>query len=216
MPPELRRQDLDVISARTIADYDGRAEDFWAGTRDHDVRQNVEALLGALEGVPPFAILDFGCGPGRDLATFAALGHEAIGIDGSPRFVRMARAYSGCAVWQQDFLALDLPPARFDGIFANASLFHVPRQELPQVLRALAAALRPRGVLFASNPRGNDEEVWSGDRYGVFHSLASWRRFLTAAGFAEIGHYYRPSGLPREQQPWLASVWRKTGDRTDA
>jgi SAM-dependent methyltransferase len=216
MPPELRRQDLDAISARTIADYDGRAEDFWAGTRDHDVRQNVEALLGALEGVPPFAILDFGCGPGRDLATFTALGHEAIGIDGSPRFVQMARAYSGCAVWQQDFLALDLPPARFDGIFANASLFHVPRQELPQVLRALAAALRPRGVLFASNPRGSDEEVWSGDRYGVFHSLASWRRFLTAAGFAEIGHYYRPPGLPREQQPWLASVWRKTADRTDA
>ncbi len=124
----------------------------------------------------------------------------------------MARRFSGCEVWQQDLLKLALPPAAFDGIFANASLFHVPRQELPRVLRQLAAALKPRGVLFCSNPRGSDEEGWNGGRYGVFHSLAGWRHFMTAAGFTEIGHYYRPPGLPREQQPWLASVWRLTPD----
>ena len=118
---------------------------------------------------------------------------------------------SGCEVWQQDFLTLDLPSAAFDGIYANASLFHVPGQELPRVLGELAAALKPRGVLFSSNPRGNDEEGWSGERYGAFHCLESWRRYLTAAGFLEIDHYYRPVGLPREQQPWLASVWRKGG-----
>ena len=49
----------------------------------------------------------------------------------------MARAYSGCAVWEQNLLALDLPPAQFDGVFANAVLFHVPSEELPHVLRAL-------------------------------------------------------------------------------
>src|SRR5438094_916968 len=81
-------------------------------TKDHDVSQNTAALLEALEGPGPFAILDLGCGPGRDLATFLALGHEAIGLDGAPRFVAMARAHTGCAVWEQDFLALDLPPAR--------------------------------------------------------------------------------------------------------
>ena len=124
----------------------------------------------------------------------------------------MARRFSGCEVWQQDLLKLALPPAAFDGIFANASLFHVPRQELPRVLRQLAAALKPRGVLFCSNPRGSDEEGWNGGRYGVFHSLAGWRHFMTAAVFTEIGHYYRPPGLPREQQPWLASVWRLTPD----
>jgi len=42
----------------------------------------------------------------------------------------------------------------------------------------------------------------------VYHDLESWRRYLTQAGFAELGHYYRPPGLPREQQPWLASLWR--------
>jgi len=59
----------------------------------------------------------------------------------------MARAYSGCEVWHQDFLSLDLPDRRFDGIFANAALFHVPGQELPRVLRELHAALKPGGVL---------------------------------------------------------------------
>jgi len=71
-------------------------------------------------------------------------------------------------------------------------------------------------VLFSSNPRGNDEEGWAGGRYGVFHSLGAWRAFMNAAGFAEVNHYYRPPGLPREQQPWLASIWRKTGDRANA
>ena len=201
--------DLRSISARTLAHYDDSAADFWEGTRDHDVRQNIAALLRHIRATPPFRILDFGCGPGRDLATFRALGHEAIGLDGSPRFAAMAREFSGCEVWEQDFLSLRLPASHFDGIFANASLFHVPREALPRVLGELHAALKPQGVLFSSNPRGHDEEGWAGGRYGVFHDLESWRAFLTGAGFVELEHYYRPPGLPREQQPWLASVWSR-------
>ena len=198
-----------VVSQRTLAHYDQRAEEFWAGTRDHDVRQNMDALLAAIEGRPPFAILDFGCGPGRDLKAFKDLGHEPVGLDGSARFAAMARDYSGCEVLEQDFLKLDLPSGRFDGIFANAVLFHVPRTELPRVLGELRAALKPGGVLFSSNPRGANEEGWNKGRYGVYHDLEAWRGYLTAAGFTELGHYYRPEGLPREQQPWLASVWRR-------
>ncbi len=65
----------------------------------------------------------------------------------------MARAQSGCEVFHQDFLAMNFPERRFDGVFANAALFHVPSQELPRVLGELRAALKPRGVLFSSNPR---------------------------------------------------------------
>lgn len=196
------------VSLTTLAHYDARAEEFRTGTRDHDVSQNLDALLRHIEGPAPFTILDFGCGPGRDLAALTQRGHVAIGLDGAARFVAMARADTGCEVWQQDFLALDLPPARFDGVFANASLFHVPSADLPRVLREVHATLKPRGVLFSSNPRGDGDEGWNRGRYGVYHDLAAWRRHLTHAGFTEIEHYYRPSGLPREQQPWLASVWR--------
>ena len=210
----LTSTELAQIAQDTLAHYDARADDFWTGTREHDVRQNMAALLDHIEAVAPFKILDFGCGPGRDLAAFSAAGHHATGVDGSARFAQMARAHSGCVVWQQDFLRLELPPQHFDGVFANASLFHVPGQELPRVLVELFATLKPGGVLFSSNPRGNNDEGWNRGRYGAYHDIESWRAYVTAAGFVELIHYYRPPGLPREQQPWLASVWRRPLGKT--
>lgn len=207
----LTPRDLQRISQETLAHYDERAQAYWEGTRDHAVGQNIAALLQHIDVAPPFELLDLGCGPGRDLATFAALGHRATGLEGAPRPAAMARAHSGCDVIEQDLLALDLPAGRFDGVFANAVLFHVPVQELRRVLGQLHATLKPGGVFFSSNPRGNGQEGWSGDRYGVFHDWEAWRGFMTAAGFVALSHYYRPTGMPFEQQPWLASVWRKPG-----
>jgi SAM-dependent methyltransferase len=205
----LTPEELANVAARTLAHYDAGARDFWEGTRDHDVSQNIAALLDHIQASPPFDLLDFGCGPGRDLMTFRRLGHRATGLEGSRELAAMARAHSGCEVLEQNFLQLDLPGERFDGVFANAVLFHVPVQELPRILRQLHAALKPNGVLFSSNPRGDGQEGWSGNRYGAFHDWESWRAHMTAAGFLELTHYYRPPGLPRDQQPWLASVWRK-------
>jgi SAM-dependent methyltransferase len=205
---KLNPQDLNKISLLTLEHYNQRAEEFWEGTRLHDVSQNVEALLQHIEGKPPFTILDFGCGPGRDLKAFVERGHNAIGLEGAEHFVAKARAHSGCEVWRQDFLRLELPEKYFDGVFANAALFHVPRQELPRVLLELHATLKPGGVLFSSNPRGDNQEGWTSGRYCVFHDLEAWRRYASAAGFVELAHYYRPDGAPPEQQPWLASVWR--------
>jgi SAM-dependent methyltransferase len=208
---KLGHQELEEVSGRTLAHYERNADSFWRGTREHDVSQNIAALLASIEGEPPYRILDLGCGPGRDLKTFRELGHIATGLEGSPAFCAMARLHSGCEVWEQDFLDLRLPEAYFDGVFANAALFHVPGQELPRVLAQLHRALRSRGVLFSSNPRGDNSEGWSADgRYGAYHDLERWRGFLLAAGFEEIAHYYRPEGLPRERQPWLASVWRRS------
>jgi SAM-dependent methyltransferase len=205
-------RDLLEISRLTLAHYDDTAEAFWEGTRDHDVSQNIQALLFHL-GDGRHRILDLGCGPGRDLRAFRELGHEAVGLDGAVRFVEMARRHGGCEVLHQDFLALDLPAERFDGVFANASLFHVPSRELPRVLAELRAALRPGGVLFSSNPHGRNQEGWQGRRYGTYLDLEAWRAVVGGAGFVELEHYYRPAGLPRAQQPWLATLWRKDETR---
>ncbi|WP_268798520.1 class I SAM-dependent methyltransferase [Pseudomonas huanghezhanensis] len=201
--------DLAQITATTLGNYNEVAEGFREGTRDHDVSQNIDALLRNIKSPAPFQILDFGCGPGRDLQAFTAMGHIATGLDGSERFAEMARADSGCEVLHQNFLELNLPAERFDGIFANAVLFHIPKQELPRVLRELRASLKPGGVLFSSNPRGHNQEGWKGERYGSYHNLDAWRGLLIDAGFIELEHYFRPTGMPKEQQPWLASVWRK-------
>ena len=114
----------------------------------------------------------------------------------------------GCEVPHQTFSPR--PTSAFvDGVFANATLFHVPRQELPKLLEALWQTLKPGGILFSSNPRGNDQEGFNGTRFGSFHSLEAWRGYISAAGFKEITHYYRPEGRPRDEQPWLAVVAKK-------
>lgn len=201
--------DLKRLAAQTLDYYNQNADDYFAGTIDHKVDQNITALLQYIVADAPFTILDVGCGPGRDLKTFKQHGHIAVGLEGASRFVEMARSYSGCDIWLQDFINPDLPANHFDGVFANASLFHVPSQELPRILLALHMTLKSEGVLFSSNPHGNNEEGWNRGRYGAYYNLETWRSYMVTAGFVELTHYYRPTGLPRNQQPWLASVWRK-------
>ena len=106
-------------------------------------------------------------------------------------------------------LRLDLPAGRFDGVFANASLQHVPSRELPRLLSELRSTLKPGGILFSSIPHGDDEEGWNRGRYGVYHRPATWQAYGRAAAFVDVTHFFRPPGLPRDQQPWLATVWRK-------
>lgn len=200
------------VAATTIANYNRMAVAYSKGTANHDVSQNINALLDAINVDGPYVILDLGCGPGRDLCQFSVLGHEVVGLDGSIELVRIARTKTNCEVLHQNFLQLDLPVARFDGIFANASLFHVPSSQLAQVLDNLAATLKSGGVLLCSNPRGNNEEGWFEGRYGCFHNLETWRTYVIDAGFRELHHYYRPTGRPRAEQPWLVTVWRKSSD----
>ncbi len=204
-------RDLARVTESTIAHYNESTHAFWKGTKDHDVSQNIEAFLSHIEGTPPFTVLDLGCGPGRDLLTFRAAGHRATGLDGAENFVTMARQRSGCEVLHQNLLQLELEPESFDGIYANATLFHVPTQELSRVLQALHSALKPRGVLFASNPRGPDiEGAQNDDRYGAYLRLETWDGYLEAAGFEQLEHFYRPAGRPLVQQPWLATVYRRS------
>lgn len=94
-----------------------------------DVSQNIQALLAAIAGGPPYRILDLGLRPrarSRDLPRSWARGRQARRL---PEFVDMARTVSGCEVWQQD-LSMTLPPTSFDGVFANAVLFHVAYQTI--------------------------------------------------------------------------------------
>ncbi|MFT6956797.1 MAG: SAM-dependent methyltransferase [Halieaceae bacterium] len=205
--PDSQLSDIETI---TLGHYEDNALSFWEGTRNHDVTVNYDKFLGQFSEGRALDILDFGCGPGRDLGYFQSLGHKPVGLDGSRAFCDMAQAHSGCPVLHQQFLSLNLPDEAFDGVFANASLFHIPGQELPRILRELHNTLRSNGIVFSSNPRGTSEG-WSGQRYGHFMEFEESVANLDAAGFEVLEHYYRPDGVPRSEQPWLAIVSRKIG-----
>ena len=207
MPINHSQVDLEELEKFNIAHYEENAETFRIGTQDHDVSQNIAALLDALPTDRTLDILDFGCGPGRDLRVFKELGHRPVGLDGCKEFCKMAQEQSGCPTLNQQFLTLELEEKSYDGIYANASLFHVPSQELSRVLGQLHSALKDDGILFTSNPRGN-VEGWQGKRYGHYMEFESSKIFLERSGFNIIEHYYRPKGKPREEQPWLAIVSR--------
>lgn len=209
----------------TLADYGAVAQGYAAGNMDHDVSQNINALLTPLAERPaPLDILDVCCASGRDLVAFTKRGHRAVGLDGVPAFCEMSRQLSGCEVWEQDLAELDLPESRFDGIFANACLFHLPRAALPGALSSLKRALRPGGVLFVSNAHGfgEDKEGWTGGRtastrsYVCWLSEESWIGECERAGLELLESFYRPPGKPRSQQPFLATVWRRpAGDAAE-
>ncbi|MCM8530501.1 MAG: class I SAM-dependent methyltransferase, partial [Lentisphaeraceae bacterium] len=185
--------------AQTIEHYESNHLSFWEGTKDHDVNQNYAALQTRLPGIDGVKILDFGCGPGRDLKHFSERGYIATGLDGCEAFCEMAREFSGCEVWHQDFLELTLPDSEFHGVFANASLFHTPKNLLSENLKKLHTTLKTDGILFCSNPRG-DREYFDGTRYGNYMELDEYQSFFEGAGFEIIEHYYRPFGFPREEQ----------------
>ncbi len=195
----------------TIAEYQLTAVSFRDGTWDHDVSQNRTALISALPRTPG-KILDLGCGPGRDLVAFQNLGHQVTGLDATSAFVEMARSVANCLVWEQSFLNLDLPSNYFDGIFANASLIHVPAREMSRVLQDLQQTLVDRGVIVMSMMRGQYEgfsERPTGARYVTGWEYETLAPQVLAAGFEIVEQYYRPPGLPIEQQSWLVLVARK-------
>ncbi len=215
LPPD-RLHDAPTTGTRRHHRHDARAlrreraVDFERGTQDHDVTQNLAALMRHIDAPRPWTILDFGCGPGRDLKTIAAMGHVPVGLDGSEAFVRRAREATGATVLHQNFVDLDLPTGAYDGIFANASLQHVPRAVLPrssQAARWRCAARRAVRVDPARRQRGGMERR----AYSVYHDLDGWRRFVGAAGFVELEHFYRPAGRPFDEQRWLAASGAATG-----
>lgn len=198
------------MTKKTIEYYEANSIGFWQGTQGHDVSQNINALLNNIQAKKPFKILDLGCGPGRDLKVLRELGHEAYGLDGSATFCQMASKYSGCKVYHQDFIHLDLPQQFFDGIYANASLFHMPKENLTGLLNSLHCSLNTNGILFSSNPRGNGED-FEGPRYANFMELEEYSEIVEREGFELLDHYYRPQGQPKENCHWLACVFRKIG-----
>ncbi len=146
----------------TLAYYEDQAEIFFAETVDVDMAPLYARFLAR---VPPGGhLLDAGCGSGRDALAFRSLGYVVTAFEASPTLARLASEHCGLPVEVRRFLEIEWEDC-FDGIWACASLLHVPMAELPEVLGRLGRALKPDGVLYASFKYGAGEREHGGRRF---------------------------------------------------
>ena len=141
--------------------YDENAQEFFNGTVDADMTQHHEEFLKLIP--ENGTILDAGCGSGRDSLKFKALGYDVTAIDGSEEMCKLASEYSGINVKHMQFQDIDFID-EFDGIWASASLLHVPSTEIEMVLEKMKKSLKENGILYASFKYGDFE----GERNGRY------------------------------------------------
>ena len=145
----------------TLQYYNQNAGSFVSGTVHADLTDTLNRFLSRLE--PGAAILDFGCGSGRDIKYFLEHGYQVEAIDGSEELCKIASAYTGIPVRQMYFQDLDVRE-QYDGIWACSSLLHLSYGELDEVLYRIEKALKPQGILYMSFKHG----VFEGERNGRY------------------------------------------------
>lgn len=187
----------------TLDYYNRNAESYAEQTQGADVTDLYVDFEECLN--PGARILDLGCGSGRDSRYFAKKGYNVTPVDGSPEMCRVAAEYTGLPVRCLCFADLDYYD-EFDGIWACASLLHVPQNKLPTVMEKVERALKPEGVLYASFKYGEGERI-VGERHFSFYNEydLDW---LSGLGLIEywISEDVRPD---RPGEKWLNTLWRK-------
>jgi SAM-dependent methyltransferase len=165
-----QHQELQRVTYHEILPGLRSAYDRYAGERDRsdlepwkiDQRQR---FIDLLRGEDKLSLLDIGAGTGKDSLFFQESGLDVTCIDLSPEMVVLCQQ-KGLRALERDFLTLDFRPATFDAAYALNSLLHVPKTDLPAVLRQIQTVVRPGGLFFLGVYGGNDfDGVWEDDRY---------------------------------------------------
>lgn len=161
---------------RTISYYDKNAADFVNTTQSVDFHEVREVFLSYLPRNEAH-ILDFGCGSGRDAKAFMEKGCQVTAVDGSEEICKAASEYLGTSVRCMLFQELNEENI-YDGIWACASILHLPKQELPGVICKMRNALKESGVIYTSFKYGDFEGERNG-RYFTYFTEESFRELLS-------------------------------------
>jgi len=190
----------------SVSYYDENAAAFFADSVAAKVDDLHSRFLPLVR--PTGRILDAGCGSGRDSLAFRQAGFEVTAFDASAEMVRLATRHAGLAVIQMCFEDVDWRD-QFDGVWACASLLHVPRADLPAVVGKLVAALREDGVLFASFKYGTEERDHRGRRFTDLDERGLEALF-DRQGLRVIDLFATDDARPgREHERWVSAVGRK-------
>jgi len=195
----LMREENDILHYQRIEDaYDGIAPEY--------ARSNAEMPPEIIErGIRFLAylalgarILDVGCGAGRDMAWMEERGFSVTGIDLSTGMLAQARTHVKGELLQMEMSALTFPAASFEGIWCNASLLHVPKVQVPTVLRQMRRVLVPEGMLYLGIQEGSGEG-WEVTRFGVERFFARYaldeiEALLSQAGFSLLEYERNEAG----------------------
>ena len=187
--------------------YQVEAAPFFATTVAVDMTTLYAPFLARL--APGAAILDAGCGSGRDARAFRELGYAVTALEPAPALAQLAEAHLGLPVEVRRFQDIDWV-SRFDGIWACASLLHVPLAELPDALQRLACALRPDGVLYVSFKYGHGEREHGGRRFTDLDEAGLAEAIQTVPQLAIIDHWLTPDQRPeRAAEHWFNTLLQR-------
>ena len=191
----------------TLDFYDQNAEEFASGTMAADMSETRSRFTAHIP--PKGIILDFGCGSGRDTKAFLDSGFRVEAVDGSEELCALASAYTGITVHKMLFNELDSQD-RYDGIWACASILHLPRTELAEVIRKLEKALKYGGVLYTSFKYGEYEGMRNG-RYFTDFTEESLQAFWHSMTDLQIFDIWRTQDVrsDRKERQWINLLARR-------
>lgn len=193
---------------KTISYYNQNAAQFSNSTQSLDFASVQDKFRSFL---PPQAhILDFGCGPGRDTKYFLDHGFHTDAIDGSEEFCRIASEFTGIPVKQMLFQELNASE-EYDGIWACSSILHSTYDELKDILKKLARALKKEGILYASFKYGDFEGIRNG-RYFIDMTEGKLQRILQETDVFQIKEKWISSDVRpgRDDEKWMNMILVKT------
>jgi SAM-dependent methyltransferase len=193
----------------SISFYDDNAEWFFQRTVDVDMAATQSRFLSFLK--PGAAVLDAGCGSGRDARVFRDLGFEVTAMEAAPSLAALAQAHIGLPVEVMTFDQI-VWRDRFDGIWACASLLHVPASDLPDVMGRLRDALIPGGLLWASFKLGTEERIEADRHFTDFDETRMIELLSKVSGLGLIEMYVTPDSRDDfSHQSWLNVICRRAG-----
>ena len=194
-----------MTDLETIRVYDQQAEEYAQMTDTHN--SDDPRLRDLIDACPRGGrVLDLGCGPGASAAALAKAGMQVDATDASQEMVQMAAQHPGVTAWQATFDELDaIAPDTYDGIWANFSLLHAPRSDMPRHLAALRKALKPGGVFFIGLKLGTGEKRDKIGRLYTYYTQDELDTLLTGAGFTVQNHRFGSGpGLDGSMSDWIS------------